>query len=162
MAKAKKKIPAAKTSRIVIGTNHYKLEPAVSRTHYGEHRQDRGGGHPYAFHTKRADDAWFVVSDWTGARHGLVQQWGDDEWSFSKIESHQPTPNWLRAQYHDTPATIYSLSSRLYSGPTPEEAIARGLGLSLGSGTATAHSTRKSSAQIEREIAQVVSRKKTR
>lgn len=143
MAKTKtKKIPATKTSRITVGTsNHYKLEPAVSRTHYGEYRQ-HSGGQPYAFPSKRSDGAWFVVSEWSGTRHGLVQQWADDEWTFSKIDGSQPAPHWLRAQYPDTATTIYNLSSRLHGGSTPEEAIAKGLGLSHGSAPA-AHATKK-------------------
>jgi hypothetical protein len=139
------KIPATKSSRITVGSNHYKLEPAVSRTHYGEHRQ-LSGGQPYAFPAKRADQAWFVMSEWSGNRHGLVQQWNDGEWTFSKIEgTQQQPPNWLRAQLRDTPSTIYNLSSRLYSGGTPQEAIARGLGISSSSSSSTHHSTRKSS-----------------
>ena len=134
------KIPATKASRIAVGSNRYKLEPAVSRTHYGEHRMT-GGGQPYAFSAKRADDAWLVVSEWNGKKHGLVQKWNDGEWTFSKIESQMQTPNWLRAQFRDTPALIYNLSSRLYSGKTPEEAIAHALGHSAVS--AASHSTKK-------------------
>ena len=104
-----KKISATKTSRIAVGSNHYKLEPAASRTHYGEHRMIRGG-QPYAFSAKHADDAWFVVSEWSGKTHGLVQQWSDGEWTFSKIESQVQTPSWLRAQVRDVPTTIYNLS----------------------------------------------------
>jgi hypothetical protein len=146
MAKAKK-IASTKPTRIVVGShNHYRLEPATSRTHYGEYRQDRGG-QPYAFPSKRADDAWFVVSDWSGTRHGLVQQWNDGEWTFSKIEGQQQAPSWLRGQYHDTPSTIYNLSSRLHSGSTPEEAIARGLGIPL-AGAQAAHATVKRAKKI--------------
>ena len=137
-----KKISATKVSRIAVGSNHYKLEPAVSRTHYGEHRMT-GGGQPYTFSAKRADDAWLVVSEWSGKKHGLLQQWSDGEWTFSKIESQVQTPSWLRAKYRDTPATIYNLSSRLYSGKTPEEAIARALGHSAPS--SASHSTKKAS-----------------
>jgi len=160
---AKKKIPAAKASRLTVGKNHYKLEPAVTRTHYGEHRQ-LSGGQPYAFGTKKAEDAWFVVSEWSGKIHGLVQQWSDGEWTFSTIESRMQAPNWLRTQQRDMPATISNLSSRLYSGSTPEEAIARGLGHPVPSTTAHAakKSTRKSPAQLDREIATVIGRKKAR
>ena len=147
MAKAKK-IPATKASRVTVGSNHYKLEPAVSRTHYGEHRQ-MSGGQPYAFPAKRADEAWFVVSEWSGNRHGLVQQWNDGEWTFSKIEGSQQTPSWLRAYYSDTPATIYNLSSRLYSGTTPEEAISHGLGLGV---ARAAHATAKRTKIAVRKI----------
>jgi hypothetical protein len=142
MAK-KAKIPETKTSRLAVGrSNHYKLEPAVARTHYGEHRL-MSGGQPYAFLAKKADDAWFVVSEWSGKKHGIVQQWSDGEWTFSNIESQEQTPNWLRAQYRDTPTTIYNLSSRLYSGSTPEEAIGRALGVSTAS--QPVHATRKAS-----------------
>jgi len=164
MAKAKK-IPATKTSSITVGGNHYKLEPAVSRTHYGEHRQ-LSGGQPYAFASKRADEAWFVVSEWSGNRHGLVEQWNDGEWTFSKIEGTQQTPIWLRTNYRDTPATIYNLSSRLYSGSTPEEAIAHGLGLTVAHVAhasrkgSTSRATKKSHAQLDREIAAAIGRKK--
>lgn len=164
----KKKISATKASRIAVGSNHYKLEPAVSRTHYGEHRMT-GGGQPYAFSAKRADDAWFVVSEWSGKTHGLVQEWNDGEWTFSKIESRVQTPSWLRAQYRDTPATIHNLESRLYSGSTPEAAIARGLGHVAPSQTSHAKkktsarpSTTKSPAQLDREIAAAIGRKKAR
>ena len=156
---AKKKISAAKVSRIAVGSSHYKLEPATTRTHYGEHRSI-SGGQPYAFSSKRADDAWFVVSEWSGKKHGLVQKWADGDWTFSKIESQVQTPNWLRAQFRDTPATIHNLSSRLYSGATPEEAIAQALGHSAPSGTshATKRSPTKTKRQLDREVAEILAR----
>lgn len=69
-----------------------------------------------------------------------MQQWNDGEWTFSKIDSQTQAPSWLRVQFRDTPTTIYNLSSRLYGGSTPEQAIAQGLVLSVGG---TNHAARR-------------------
>ena len=123
------KIPTTKPSRIVVGTHKYKLEPATSRSHYGETHNGRETH--YAFHSKKADEAWFVLSDWSGKKIGLLYQWGDGRWSFQKIQSEESAPQWLRSQYHDVPATIYVVSAHLLDGTTPEAAIARAEGINL-------------------------------
>ena len=141
------KIPTAKPSRIKIGPhNSYRLEPAACRTHYGQHRLDRNGI-PYCYATKKAEAAWFVVSEWDGKKHGVLEQ-GDDDWTFTKIVGHEQAPGWLWPQMHGSvDHTIYSLRGSLQSGPTAEAAIARGLGITLATGEKTA-------AQLDREIAE--------
>jgi hypothetical protein len=124
--------PTTKPSRIQVGDhNSYRLEPARSRTHYGEHRL-HSGGVPYGYRTRKADDAWLVVSLLNGKVHGLVEQWSDGEWTFSKTESQVEAPRWLRpAMDGAVENTIYNLDTRLHSGATPAEAIARGLFIAM-------------------------------
>lgn len=151
------KIPLTKPSRIAVGAhNKFKLEPAVERTHYGEHRT-LSGGQPYAFSAKRADDAWFVLGEWSGDKLGVLQKWSDGEWSFSKIGPKQETPRWLRSQYGDMPATFYNVDKHLRTGSTPEEALAEGLGIKLPPPPPRGM-TKKKAAQLERDIAESLAR----
>jgi hypothetical protein len=131
------RISATKPSHITVGTHTYKLEPATTRSHYGETRH--GSETHYAFRSKKADEAWFVLSKWNDKKIGLLYHWDNSgramanssEWSVQKIQSEQEAPRWLRAQYHDVPATIYIVSATLLTGPTAEAAIARAEGINL-------------------------------
>lgn len=157
-----KKIPSTKTSRIAVGPhNKYKLEPAEARTHYGEHRTI-SGGQPYAFPAKRAREAWFVLSDWSGKRLGLLEE-GSRDWSFSKIRSEEQTPRWLKAEYSDTPPVIYYTDRHLFSGATPEEAIAHAEGIKLPPPPRPPPRgmTKKKAAQLQREIDEALAGTKT-
>lgn len=142
-------------SRIQVGEhNRYKLEPAVSKTHYGEHGL-HGGGHPYAYRTKRADDAWFVVSELDGRMLGLLFQWNDGEWTFSKIVSHEQAPRWLTNQLHGAVGnTIYNLDSHLIAGSTAAGAIAHGLGFSVKE-PPVATAAKKTARQLNADIKEI-------
>jgi hypothetical protein len=143
------KIPSTKTSRIAVGAHKYKLEPAKSRSHYGE--TGHGTEVHYAFPSKKADEAWFVSSDWSGKKIGLLYQWSDGEWSFQKIQSTEERPRWLQARYDDVPAMIYIVSAHLLTGPTPEAAIAHAEGIPVPPPPQRGM-TKKKSAQLTREI----------
>jgi hypothetical protein len=149
--KASGKPKVTDTSLIQVGEhNRYKLEPAISKTHYGE-RGLSSGGHPYAYRTRRADDAWFVVSEWDGRILGLLYQWSDGEWTFSKIVSHEQAPRWLASQMHGAVgSTVYNLASHLISGSTAVEAIARGIGIEV-----KEPSAKKTSRELNDEIKEV-------
>ncbi len=146
--------PTTKPSRIQVGAhNSYRLEPARSRTHYGEHRLHRGGI-PYGYPTKKADDAWFVVSTLNGNVYGLLEQWSNGDWTFSKVESYVEAPRWLRPAMDGALGNmIYNLDTHLHSGATPAEAIARGLGI-LTALPETRAKTGKSPEQLNWEIEQ--------
>jgi hypothetical protein len=147
--------PITKPSRITVGDhNSYRLEPARSRTHYGEHRQ-HSGGVPYGYRTKKADDAWFVVSLLNGKVHGLIEQWNDGDWTFSRTESHVEAPRWLRPAMDGAIGnTIYNLETRLHRGATPAEAIAHGLFIPLTVVPETRAEPDKSPEQLSWEIEQ--------
>ena len=149
-----KKIPSTKSSLIDVGPNTYMLEPAVSRAHYGEHRTI-SGGQPYAFPAKRADAAWFVTLRLSGNRYGVLEGEPGSEWSFQKIRSKEETPRWLKADYHDTPAAIYNLERSLSIGSTPEEAIAKGMGIRL---SASHMTMKKTPRQLQRDIDESLSK----
>jgi hypothetical protein len=113
------------------------------------------GGVPYGYRTRKADDAWLVVSLLTGEVYGLVQQWSDGEWTYSKTESHVEAPRWLRPSMDGAIGnTIYNLRSHLLSGSTPAEAIARGLGIPMTAAPKTREETGTSSEQLSWEIEQ--------
>jgi len=143
--------PATKPSRIQVGDhNSYRLEPARSRTHYGEHRL-HSGGIPYGYRTKKADDAWFVVSTLNGKVYGLIEQWNDGDWTFSKVESHVEAPRWLRPAMDGAVGNmIYNLETRLHSGATPAEAIAHGLFIPMTAVPEAQAQTGKSTDQLRR------------
>ena len=151
-----KKISATKDSLIKVGASHtnFLLTPAASRTHYGEHRLDRGGI-PYAYPTKKAEGAWFIKSNWDGKILGLLEE-GDDDWTFMKIKDHQQVPRWLSPSLRGiVGSTIYNLHSSIRSGPTAEAAIADGLGISPVRETVT-----RSPTQLQREIDDYLGRPK--
>ncbi len=147
------RIPATKLSRIQVGEyNSYRLEPAKSRTHYGEHRLHTGGI-PYAYPTKKADDAWLVVSTLNGNVHGVIERLDDDDWTFSQVESHVEAPRWLLEQMDGyVGKKVYNLQRRLHSGATPQEAIAKGLFIQIAAPAYPAQG--KSPEQLDREIEQ--------
>lgn len=123
------KIAQTKKSTIKIDEHmSVNLEPAAVRTHYGEHRWS-GGGTPYAFRTRKADEAW-LVSTRNGKLVGVVEQNSDDQWSFQKIQVEMATPRWLKdATSGATSDRIYELSTRIYSGDTAVAAIASAIGI---------------------------------
>ena len=147
--------PMTKPSRIQVGDhNSYRLEPARSRTHYGEHRL-HSGGIPYGYRTRKADDAWLVVSTLNDKVYGLVEEWADGDWTFSKTESQVEAPRWLRPAMDGAIGnTIYNLEARLHRGATPAEAIAHGLFIAMTAGPETRAQTGKSSDQLSWEIEQ--------
>jgi len=147
--------PTTKPSRIQVGDhNSYRLEPARSRTHYGEHRL-HSGGIPYGYRTRKADDAWLVVSTLNDKVYGLIEQWSDGDWTFSKTESQVEAPRWLRPAMDGAIGnTIYNLEARLHRGATPAEAIAHGLFIAMTTVPETRAETRKSPEQLSWEIEQ--------
>lgn len=135
-----RKFSATKSFYLKVGSNIYRLVPATAQTHYGQHHL-HSGGIPYAFQSKKARDAWLVVSDWNGQTLGIVESNG--EWSFQKVTGHESAPAWLRSQMFSSIGwTIYNLSTRVYSDATAEAAISKGLGVRM----------QKSEADLKREI----------
>jgi len=141
------KISTTKPTRIkVTEYDAYKLEPAASRSHYGAPNSGArsNGGEPYAYPVKKTTDTWFVCSGVDGRVLGTLTEYNDDDWAFSKVRGlREQMPQWLKGQSQGiVGSSYYKLEARIYSSPTPEGAIAAGLGIV----------SRKSPAEIKAEI----------
>lgn len=124
------RIPETKSSTLKIDENtSVKLEPARARTHYGEH--DRGGGTPYAYRSKKADEAWIVSSVISGKILGVVEKSTGDNWVFYKFQVETAAPRWVKPlpDAKGKGDRIIELSSKIYSGESVPEAIADGIGI---------------------------------
>lgn len=131
MTKTKKSVSPRSSSNTIVAVdeyNKYELVPAESRTHYGEHGFSSGGV-PYAFQTKKADDAWLVKSTVDGRLLGLVTD-NDGDWSFSKIVRSGAPPRWLVHKvwgYKGAPAIVHETDRHLRTGSSLVEVLAAGL-----------------------------------
>lgn len=116
-----------KRSLLSVGSSTFELSPAESRSHYDD--PTHGGGTPYCYDSLGSySEAWIVRSRVDRRVLGLVQKWGDGEFSYSAFVRTAPASVAMRDG--GAPGNVFELSSRLHMGPDPIAAIAAGLGVS--------------------------------
>jgi hypothetical protein len=121
----------AKQPKIVkVGEyNSYTLEPCATRTHYED--RSNGGGTLFAYPTKTSRDAWFVKSRIDGRTLGVIEESGDEDFTFVKLRGlgKQITPTLKRTTSDMIGTTYYELAGHCISGTSLEGVLGRALGI---------------------------------